>query len=888
MQGSQAPETIYRSDYQPPEFLIDTVDLRFDLDDHHTRVRSMLALRRNDRSTTRGQHLRLDGHDLTLIDLAMNGEALKAGQQFDVDDRGLTIFNVRDNFVLELVTEIDPATNTALEGLYQSSGNFCTQCEPQGFRRITYFLDRPDVMARYSVKIVADLERFPVLLSNGNMTNSGSSEDGRHWVRWEDPHPKPSYLFALVAGDLVSLRDSFATASGRLVDLHVYVQSHNIDKCDHAMASLKNAMRWDEEEYDREYDLDVYMIVAVDDFNMGAMENKGLNIFNSKYVLADQSTATDDDFVGVESVVAHEYFHNWTGNRITCRDWFQLSLKEGLTVFRDQEFTACSHSAAVKRIQDVRFLRAHQFVEDSGPMAHPIRPDSYIEINNFYTVTIYEKGAEVIRMLRSLLGDAQFRAGVALYFERHDGQAVTCDDFVVAMEEATGVDLQQFRRWYSQSGTPVLKVETDFDAPNKSFSITLSQSCPATPGQESKAPFDLPVQIAMFDTDGKQLPVALAGSGNGEMKTEQTLRLREAKTTYTFGDIESPPVLSVLRGFTAPVHLEYVRSTQEYAFLMQVETDPFARWEAGQTLISAEIERAMQATTNEHDLELNEQLACGFERVLNDAETDHALISLLLELPDIETVAADHPHIDIDAILAATDWLQHALARRLSQSLERLFEACRNDAPFSIEASAIGRRALKNQALSYLASVDSRWCEVSLEQFRSANNMTDRVAALKVLLDFDPLKATDAIEEFYKDWNTERLVVDKWFSMQARARDVNALDRVEKLLEHPDFDLTNPNRVRSLVGAFAAGNPRAFHRVDGSGYRFLSARIVELDSINPQVAARLCVPLTRWRRFDPTRQNLMQAALRSVLSANDLSPDVYEIASKAINGQQGA
>jgi aminopeptidase N len=884
MQDSQSPETIYRADYKPPEFLIDTVDLRFDLDDRNTRVRSMLAMRRNDKAATDAPHLHLDGHQLTLIEIALDGSALIEGQDYLIDQAGLTVLKVPDSFVLELVTEIDPATNTELEGLYQSSGNFCTQCEPQGFRRITYFLDRPDVMARYSVKIVADLDRFPVLLSNGNLTNSGTSDDGRHWVRWEDPHPKPSYLFALVAGDLVNLKDSFTTASGRLVDLYVYVQAHNIDKCDHAMASLKKAMRWDEQEYDREYDLDVYMIVAVDDFNMGAMENKGLNIFNSKFVLADQASATDDDFMGVESVVAHEYFHNWTGNRITCRDWFQLSLKEGLTVFRDQEFTASLHSAAVKRIEDVRLLREHQFVEDAGPMAHPVRPDSYIEINNFYTVTVYEKGAEVIRMLRSLIGDEQYDAGVALYFDRHDGQAVTCDDFVVAMEDASGVDLTQFRRWYSQSGTPVLKVDSTYDADERSFTVTLTQSCGATPGQNKKLPFDIPIQIAMFAEDGTQLSLrAPEQPVDAPSQADVTLRLTESQASYTFSDIDAAPILSVLRNFTAPVELDYVRSNSDYAFLMRYETDPFARWEAGQRLVCAQIERAMEVLPQAESVELDESLAIGLESLMTDERLDDSLRALSLKLPDMETVAANHKHIDIDAIGAASDWLMHALAQRLREQLEIAYATRSASEVFSIDGRAIGRRRLRNAALRYLAGIDTSWCEVAQQQFQSANNMTDRVAAVTTLLDSNASMADDVVEEFYQNWKTERLVVDKWFSIQARARDASVLDRVERLLEHPDFDLSNPNRARSLIGSFAAGNPRAFHCLDGRGYKFLSARILEMDSINPQVAARFCVPLTRWRRFDSHRQGLMCDALQRVLAKDGLSADVYEIASKAVS-----
>lgn len=884
MQQTDRPVVVQRADYQPPEFFIDTVDLHFDLADDCTRVHSELAVRRNQLSPVATRVLQLNGEQLRLIQLSLDGRVLQQTQDYELTSGGLKIFDMPDNCSVEVTVEIDPAANTALEGLYLSSGNFCTQCEAEGFRRITYFPDRPDVLSRFSVEMVADKARYPVLLANGNLVDSGEAADGRHWARWLDPHPKPCYLFALVAGDLVFLRDEFTTASGRAVELRIYVESHNLGKCDYAMVSLKKAMLWDEKNYNLEYDLDVFMIVAVDDFNMGAMENKGLNIFNSKYVLADQATATDTDFQGIESVVAHEYFHNWTGNRVTCRDWFQLSLKEGLTVFRDQQFTASLNSAAVKRISDVRFLREHQFDEDASPMAHPVRPDSYIEINNFYTVTIYEKGAEIIRMLHTLLGDKKYTAGIALYFERHDGQAVSCDDFLTAMEDASAVSMDQFRLWYSQAGTPVLKLQTHYDSNTRTFSIQAVQSCAATPGQPDKQPLLIPLNVALFDTDGTQLALRLVGEPPESGCLERTLTVTDKTTQFTFCAVESEPVLSALREFSAPVILDHSIDLDALGVLMQHDTDSFNRWEAAQKFASLQIERGAERLNRGEAVHVDNRLLQGLSSVLADDKLDEALRALTLRLPEISTVSASHAIVDIDNLGVSTDCLQRSIAQHLATEFEKIHQHYGNqNQPFSLSAKAMGQRDLRNLALEYLVVSDiSTWGEVAMSQFEQAGNMTDRVAALTLLLNADSPLAAAATEQFYTDWKSDRLVLDKWFSMQARARHPQVLDRVEQLTGHPDFDMANPNRARSLISAFAAGNPRAFHQRDGRGYQFLARHVAMMDSINPQIAARLCSPLTRWQRYDFDRQQLMTQALRQLLETTGLSADLYEIASKGL------
>ena len=880
-----SPQTVRLADYRPPAWLIDTVDLRFDLRETHSRVRSRLALRRNPASGEYGQ-LRLDGADLTLIAIALDGRALIADEDYALDEESLTIFAASDCCVLEIETQIEPQDNTALEGLYKSSGNFCTQCEAEGFRKITWYLDRPDVMARFSVTIEAEQARYPVLLSNGNPVKQGQLADGRHFATWEDPHPKPSYLFALVAGDLACIEDSYTTGSGREVALRIYVEAHNADKCAHAMRSLKKAMRWDEHTFGLEYDLDIYMIVAVDDFNMGAMENKGLNVFNSKLLLARPDTASDDDFLRIESVIAHEYFHNWTGNRVTCRDWFQLSLKEGLTVFRDQQFSADMNSAAVQRIGDVRLLRGHQFPEDGGPMAHPVRPDSYIEINNFYTATVYEKGAELIRMMHSLLGADGFRAGMDLYFQRHDGQAVTCDDFVQAMQDADGVDFGRFKRWYSQAGTPQLVARGEYDAAAGEYHLRLRQHTPPTAGQAEKLPLHIPLRMALLDAQsGEPQPLNLRGNGQSHQR-ELVLDVTEAEQSFTFRGIHAPVVPSLLRGFSAPVQLDCDYGDAELAFLLARDDDPFNRWEAGQTLAT----RLMLQLAEDHragrKLTVPRQFVDALRAVLDDRDGDPALRAEALQLPREELVGERMAVIDIDALHAARSTLRRQLAEQLENGFRAAY-ASNSDAggEFSLEPAAMGRRKLKNVCLGYLCLLgDAQSLAGADRQFATADNMSDELAALAALVETGGSRRDAALDAFYAKWQGERLVIDKWFSLQAQSQAADTLARVRGLMQHADFEIRNPNRVRSLIGAFAVGNPVRFHAADGGGYQLLADLVITLDGLNPQVAARMVQPLSRWARYDEARQGLMKGQLRRILEKEGASRDVYEVVSKSLVG----
>ncbi len=874
-----SPRTIYRKDYRPPEFLIDHVELRFELGEESTRVQSKLALRRNG---ARGGPLRLDGSELELVSLALDGEPL-ARHRYRHESDTLTITGVPDKFELEVVTRIRPQENTALEGLYKSGGNFCTQCEAEGFRKITFFLDRPDVMSRYETTIVADAARYPVLLSNGNPVDGGSLSDGRHWVRWEDPFPKPCYLFALVAGDLACVEDSYRTRSGRRVVLRVYVESANLDKCEHALQSLKKAMAWDEQVFGLEYDLEIYMIVAVSDFNMGAMENKGLNVFNTKYVLARSDTATDADYRGIEGVIAHEYFHNWTGNRVTCRDWFQLSLKEGLTVFRDQEFSADMGSRAVQRIEDVRMLRAVQFLEDAGPMAHSVRPDAYMEINNFYTATVYNKGAEVVRMMHNLLGREGFRRGMDLYFERHDGQAVTCDDFVVSMEHANGADLEQFRRWYAQSGTPVLAVLADWNASERTYTLTVSQSCPPTPGQQEKKPFHIPLAVGLIGPEGKDYPLWLRGEVDAGGASTRVLEVRNAVETFQFVGLPARPVPSLLRGFSAPVKVEYEARDDELAFQLAHDSDDFNRWEAGQKLACRVILRLVADRRRGQPLVLDGQLTEAMRRVLLDRSGDTELRAQALSLPSEAYIGELMGEIDVDGIHAAREFVRHGVATALRQDLLSTYDDLSAAGSYSIDSVAVGRRALRNVSLAYLsAGEDSESLQLCSRQYRDADNMTDTIAALALLADRDGPEVDAALDDFYRRWQEDALVLDKWFSVQAVSSRPDVLDRVRALMEHEAFSIRNPNKVRALIGAFCAGNTVRFHDRSGRGYEFLSEQVVRLDALNPQTAARLLQPLARWKRYDPDRQTQMRSALERILGAPGLSPDVFEVASKCL------
>jgi len=885
--------TLHRQDYAPPTFRVDTIDIGFDLDPKATRVAARTVLQRNRQSSSR--ELVLHGEDLNLIALRMNGRTLSK-RHYRLSGGTLIIDNAPDEVILEIETLIHPDRNTSLMGVYVSNGNFFTQCEAEGFRKITYFLDRPDVMAKYRVMLRGDKARYPVLLSNGNLIEQGELGDGRHYALWEDPFRKPSYLFALVAGQLVCEEQTLRLRSGREALLQVWVEEGNLDKTSHAMESLVKSIRWDEERFGLELDLDRFMIVAVSDFNMGAMENKGLNIFNTKYVLANPRIATDADYNNIESVVAHEYFHNWTGNRVTCRDWFQLSLKEGLTVFRDQEFSAdmmgSASGRAVKRIEDVRVLRAAQFPEDAGPMAHPVRPDSYVEINNFYTLTIYEKGAEVVRMMQTLLGREGFRRGMDLYFSRHDGQAVTCDDFRAAMSDANQRDLSQFERWYSQAGTPRIKVSSHHDAAAQTCTLTMTQRCPSTPGQDHKLPMHIPVAVGLLNAQGQDLPLQLeniAGPDEIEVHTVPTtlvLELTEATQHFTFTGIGHAPVPSLLRNFSAPVVLDYDYSDDELAFLLAHDSDPFNRWEAGQRLATRRL-LVLTETLISDDLRYyvtpqDTLLTDALRKLLRDSSLDPAFRDLVLTQPSEGMLAEQVDVIDPQAIHRARRALRHQLAQALHSDLLDLYRANHTPGAYSPDPVHAGRRALRNNALAYLAELDdSQSHKLMQDQLDHAANMTDRIAALTAIVHHHAPGIEAALEAFYEDFEEEALVIDKWFSLQAAspATDVKA---VRQLMQHPAFTLKNPNRARSLLFAFCSSNPAQFHAVDGSGHAFWAEQIIALDAINPQVAARLARTLDRWRKFTPALQKSMREALEKVASAKKLSNDVAEIIGKAL------
>ncbi len=878
------PQVKHRKDYTLPPFLIDTVDLEFFLEEEATVVRSTLGMRRNPDARDQAADLVLDGSELELAWVELDGEVLRA-DRYTVGEHTLTIPGLPEAFTLKTEVKINPRANTALSGLYMAGPNYCTQCEAEGFRRITWYLDRPDVMAKFTTYMEGDKGRNPVLLSNGNRVGGGDLEGGRHWARWEDPFKKPSYLFALVAGELECIADTFTTASGREVKLEIYVEAQNADKCAHAMRSLQESMRWDEQVFGLEYDLDQYMIVAVNDFNMGAMENKGLNVFNSKCVLAKPETATDSDFLAIEGVIAHEYFHNWTGNRVTCRDWFQLTLKEGLTVFRDQQFSGDMNSRAVQRIDDVRALRGRQFSEDAGPMAHPIRPESYIEMNNFYTATVYEKGSEIIRMYHTLLGAEGFRKGMDLYFERHDGSAVTCDDFRAAMADANGVDLGQFERWYLQAGTPRLKVTTSYDAAAQTFTMNLAQSCPSTPDMkaEEKRPFHMPVAVGLLGPDGASLPLQLAGEAGASADETRVLELREAEQSFTFIGVAVPPVASVLRNYSAPVVLEYERPAEEYAFLMAHDCDSFNRWDAGQQYGTQLLLEGVAALAAGESWELPPAFVEAFGVTLADAGLDRTLKSMALSLPG-ESWLADRMEVaDPVGVHRACEAARVQLARTFRDELLACYEENHGDGSFELSGEAMGRRSLANTCLAFLMALeDAEVTALCVAQFGSATNMTDCSAALGLLCDTAGPERDAALADFYGRWKGDALVIDKWFSLQATADLPDVLARVEGLLAHPDFTLKTPNRARSLIGAFAAGNPAAFHAADGSGYRFLADRVLEVNALNPQLASRLIDPLLGWRRLDTRRQELIRAELGRILAAEGLSKDVFEKASKAI------
>ncbi|HVE51005.1 MAG TPA: aminopeptidase N [Casimicrobiaceae bacterium] len=875
-----------RADYRPPAWLVDRIALEFDLDDDATRVTSTLAFRRNPKAHADDAKapLILDGEQQRDVFYSLDGVA-PADDRVLLTPGRLTLLDPPDAGTLCVRSTIEPAKNAALEGLYVSSGVFCTQNEPEGFRRITFFPDRPDVLAEYTVTIRADRERCPVLLSNGNLIDAGvvRGSDDRHYAIWRDPFPKPSYLFALVAGDLASLDDTFTTLSGRKVALSIYSTPKNLARCHHAMASLKAAMRWDEERFGREYDLDRFMIFCADDFNMGAMENKGLNIFNSRLVLADAATATDDDYHAIEAVVGHEYFHNWTGNRVTCRDWFQLSLKEGLTVFRDQEFSADMGSLAVARIGAVEYLRRDQFAEDAGPMAHPVRPDEYQEINNFYTATVYEKGAELIRMQHTLLGADRFRLGMDLYFARHDGQAVTCDDFVQAMQDASGIDLSQFKRWYAQAGTPIVRVSGHHDAKARTYTLDITQETPPSPGQRVKQPFHIPLAVALVDADGREIPPKLADDSQVPLGTTRVLDVRHARQQFTFVDIAAEPVPSLARGFSAPVRVEFPYTDRELAFLAAHDADPINRWDAAQrTFVTALLWLARERRTC-RTLALPPAIEQVVAHLVVDSASDPSLIAMALCPPDLAYVAAMEATLDVDGIVAARAFLVRELAAHLRTAFEAIVARHAPPSTYASTQAQIGPRRLRNLALRYLGTLDDEASRaLAVAQYSSANNMTDAIAALAAIKDSDAADRHDLYARFEARWRDEPLVLDKWFALEATSQREGTLTRVASLLAHPRFNARNPNRVRSLVGAFALRNFARFNAVDGAGYAFVADQVLALDPANPQLASSIAGAFNLWKRFAAPRRDKMRIALERIASAPSLSPDVAEIVSRTL------
>jgi aminopeptidase N len=869
-------EPIYLRDYQVPDYLIETVDLVFELGEESTLVKSKLSLVGNPAAQHPNRNLILHGEALELVSLVLNG-VLLTEKQYEHKDDTLIIFAVPEQFELEIHTRLKPQENTALSGLYKSCGNFCTQCEAHGFRRITYFLDRPDVMARFTTTIIADELKYPVLLSNGNLMFAEKRPDGKHMVKWEDPFKKPCYLFALVGGDLECVADTFITMSGREVALQIYVETGNRDYAAHAMAAVKKAMRWDEETFGREYDLDIYMIVAVSDFNMGAMENKGLNIFNTQYILAKPETATDMDYIHIESVIAHEYFHNWTGNRITCRDWFQLSLKEGLTIFRDQSFTADTTSKTVARVHDVKDLRNSQFPEDASPLAHSVRPESVIEINNFYTATVYNKGAEVIRMQQTILGTDLFRKGMDLYFTRHDGQAVTIEDFVCAMEDASGIDLAQFRLWYSQAGTPVLQVHDEYDAKTQEYTLHIKQTCPATPGQPHKKPFHIPVKMGLLSADGKEI-------------VHDILQVKEATQVFHFKNIAAKPIPSLLRGFSAPVKLHYAYTDAELQLLMQHDTDLFNRWEAGQQYALNILLQMIKDFRAHKPLHVPAQYIAALQHLLLAMQHDKWLLAEMLTLPTEKYIAEQMDVVDVDAIHHVREVLLFEIAKMLKTHCMSLYEKNHATKPYEFNMQEVANRQLKNICLFYLMILDDKAIHENfgLKQFNESlnNNMTDTMAALACLVNVNGPERDIALNAFYDKWQANPLVVDKWLALQATAKLPDTLSQVKRLMQHPAFDLKNPNKVYALIGAFANRNQHAFHAADGEGYEFVADCVLQLDALNPQIAARMVKPFSEWRRYDSGRQHLMREQLERMLQAKKLSKDVYEIITKSLKSQE--
>lgn len=872
------PKEKFLKDYRSSDFEIESVYLTFELEPEKTLVTNQMRILPKNSAV----NLVLDGEHLELVSVKRDNQFL-SDDDYDLTDISLTIPASGKPFDLEIVTEINPEKNTRLEGLYRSSGNYCSQCEAEGFRTITYFLDRPDVLTYFTTKVIGPIEDNRVLLSNGNLIEAGELGNGKHYAVWEDPFKKPCYLFALVAGNLDVLEDHFITRDGRRIDLRIYVQPENIDKTEHAMASLKKAMKWDEERFGLIYDLDIYMIVAVDDFNMGAMENKGLNIFNSKFVLANSQTATDTDYEGIEAVIAHEYFHNWTGNRVTCRDWFQLTLKEGLTVFRDQQFTADMLSAPVKRIEDVKRLRSFQFPEDAGPMSHPIQPQSYIEMNNFYTMTVYEKGAEVIRLYHSLLGADGFRKGMDLYFERFDGQAVTVEDFRHAMADANNVNLDQMHYWYIQAGTPVVKITKEYDTSQKTLKIHFQQFLKQA---QTHLALLVPVKFGLLSETGK--PVAAKISDLKDCQQTESgwlFQFTEMNQTLEFEQVSEEPCLSIFREFSAPVIVEYEATVQELKVLASYDTDSFVRWESMQNLALFELVNNIAAFEKSREMSISEAYEKAFETLLKDDSIDQALKALAMELPEdhylIEYLLEKGYSVNVDAIEQAKSFMRIKLAHQNETVLVALYHQLNQSEPYQYSKKAKAKRLLKNRCLSYLAHIE-KYQQLAIEQYQLQSNMTDVSAALAAMKYFDKKEKKECFDDFYQRWFKDTLVLDKWFAFQASDISDNPLDRVQKLVEHPDFSYTNPNRVRSVLGVFGRMNLGGFHRADGAGYAFLAEQVLKLDKINPQVAARIVAPFTQWRKYDGSRQKYLKSALQSIKSDEGLSKDVYEIVSKSL------
>ncbi|XP_040946411.1 puromycin-sensitive aminopeptidase isoform X2 [Gossypium hirsutum] len=883
-----APKEIFLKDYKSPDYYFDTVDLRFSLGEEKTIVASKITV--FPRVEGSSAPLVLDGVDLKLISIKVDGKELKEGD-YHLDSRHLTLPSPpQGKFTLEIDTEIQPQNNTSLEGLYKSSGNFCTQCEAEGFRKITFYQDRPDIMAKYTCRIEADKLLYPVLLSNGNLIEQGTFEGGKHYAVWEDPFKKPCYLFALVAGQLESRDDTFVTRSGRKVALRIWTPAQDVPKTAHAMYSLKAAMKWDEDVFGLEYDLDLFNVVAVPDFNMGAMENKSLNIFNSKLVLASPETASDADYAAILGVIGHEYFHNWTGNRVTCRDWFQLSLKEGLTVFRDQEFSSDMGSRTVKRIADVSKLRNYQFPQDAGPMAHPVRPHSYIKMDNFYTVTVYEKGAEVVRMYKTLLGTQGFRKGMDLYFKRHDGQAVTCEDFFAAMKDANGVDFANFLLWYSQAGTPVVKVTSSYNAEAHTFSLKFSQEVPPTPGQPVKEPMFIPVAVGLLDSSGKDMILSSvyhngtlqSVASNNQPVLSTVLRVTKKEEEFVFCDIFERPIPSLLRGYSAPVRLESDLSDSDLFFLLAHDSDEFNRWESGQVLARKLMLSLVADFQQSKPLTLNPKFVQGLKSILCDPSLDKEFIAKAITLPGEGEIMDMMEVADPDAVHAVRTFIRKELASQLKSEFLSTVENNRSSEEYVFDHPNMSGRALKNTALAYLGSLeDTEITELALHEYKTATNMTDQFAALSAISQKPGKTRDDVLADFYTKWQHNYLVVNKWFALQAMSNIPGNVENVRKLLNHPAFDLRNPNKVYSLIGGFC-GSPVNFHAKDGSGYKFLGEIVLQLDKLNPQVASRMVSAFSRWRRFDESRQTLAKQQLETIMSANGLSENVFEIALKSL------